>query len=437
MLRRLDGTCRVIGTSVWRAGLALLTPRRLPVLVALVTAALLLDVAPAGAVVVVGKSPGRLPSRVNTNTQLVLTRLGSGTSVTGFIANADNPFDPVKNGYPTSDPSTGFSPKDEGFAGVIHAEPPGGGNELSLYCIDILTNTYIGYGYFLGTWDAANVPNVGYVARLLNEYYPNTGEPATLTNLDQRAAAVQAAIWFFSDRYVLSTSDPLHAVVANIADHVISEGPLVEPPPPSLTLTPSQVSGPAGSVLGPFTLNTNAGARRHRSRHRAALEATVTATGGAMFSDAAATMPIPDGATLPSGQKIWVRSTGPIDGSHSGDRESHRTVGQRLPLRRQRRSQRRTEADPCPDGDLDHDGPGDSRVSGPRIAGGDQDDRRPGGRIAGARGPRCRLQRRCVPAAVRHTRGRACRPSVAYLRQHPRRNGVYRHRDFERERRRC
>jgi hypothetical protein len=313
MLRRLDGTRRVTGTgSLWRARLALLTSRRLPVLVVLVTAALLLDVAPAGAVVVLGKSPQRPPRlRVNTNTQLVLTRLGPGTSVTGFIANADNPFDPVKNGYPTSNPSTGFSPKDEGFAGVIHAEPPGGGTELSLYCIDILTNTYIGYGYFLGTWDAANVPNVGYVARLLNEYYPNTGEPATLTNLNQRAAAVQAAIWFFSDRYVLSTSDPLHAVVANIANHVISEGPLVEPPPPSLTLTPSHVSGPAGSVLGPFTLNTNAGVRRHRGRPRAALDATVTATGADMFSDAAATMRIPDGATVPSGQKIWVRSTGP------------------------------------------------------------------------------------------------------------------------------
>ena len=68
-------------------------------------------------------------------------------------------------------------------------------------------------GTRLGTWDAANVPNVGYVARLLNEYYPNTDEPAALTDLNQKAAAVQAAIWFFSDRYVLSTSDPLHNAV--------------------------------------------------------------------------------------------------------------------------------------------------------------------------------------------------------------------------------
>ena len=85
---------------------------------------------------------------------------------------------------------------DEGFAGIIYARPPDGGVNLSLYCIDILTATYGGIGYVLGTWDTANVPNVDYVARLLNEYYPNTDEPAALTDLNQRAAAVQAAIWY-------------------------------------------------------------------------------------------------------------------------------------------------------------------------------------------------------------------------------------------------
>ena len=59
------------------------------------------------------------------------------------------------------------------------------------------------------------------MARLLNEYYPNSGEPAALTDLNQKAAAVQAAIWFFSDKYVLNTSDPLHDTVAGIVDHII------------------------------------------------------------------------------------------------------------------------------------------------------------------------------------------------------------------------
>ena len=58
------------------------------------------------------------------------------------------------------------------------------------------------------------MPNVNYVAQVLDNYYPKTNEPAALTDLNQKAAAVQAAIWFFSDRYVLNTSDPLHDTVA-------------------------------------------------------------------------------------------------------------------------------------------------------------------------------------------------------------------------------
>ena len=96
------------------------------------------------------------------------------------------------------------------------AKPTGGSTVLDLYCIDINTATTTGIGYGLGNWDAGGVsPRVGYVARLLNDYYPHTDEPAALTDPNEKAAAVQAAIWFFSDRYVLSTSDQLHdAVVA-------------------------------------------------------------------------------------------------------------------------------------------------------------------------------------------------------------------------------
>ena len=261
---------------------------------------------------------GRPPTRATrgSNTELRLSSTGVGTSVTGFIADRSNPFDPVHDGYPTCGPTStcsGFASKNESFAGVIHALPIGGGDELSLYCIDISTDTFIGYGYHLGTWDAATVPNVGYVARLLEEYYPNTNEPAALTDLNRKAAAVQAAVWFFSDRYVLSTSDPLHDAVVAIVDQVIHDGPLVEPPPPSLTLTPPHVSGPAGSVLGPFTVTTSTGRRHvhHRRGARAATEATVTATGATMFSDPAGMQQIPNGTRVPSGQKIWVSSAGP------------------------------------------------------------------------------------------------------------------------------
>ena len=120
----------------------------------------------------------------------------------------------------------------------------------------------------------SNVQNVGYVARILNEYYPNTDQPV-LANANETAAAVQAAIWFFSDRYVLNTSDPLHDTVAAITAKIIDEGPLVQPPPPSLTITPATVSGP------------RRGARTVYGRHRRPGGATVNATGANMFADRA------------------------------------------------------------------------------------------------------------------------------------------------------
>jgi Domain of unknown function (DUF5979)/Thioester domain len=221
-----------------------------------------------------------------------------GQSVNGFIADPSNPFDPVADGYPADNPTTGWSAKDEGFAGVIHGTPTGGGAPLNLYCIDINTDTWGGIGYALGTWDASNVKNVGYVARILNEYYPNTNLPV-LGNDDETAAAVQAAIWFFSDRYVLNTSDSaVRAATVAIVDKVIEEGPLVQPPPPSLTITPSSVSGPR-KVLGPYTVTTDT-----------PVGATVNATGANMYANRAGTTPIAPGALVPSGTKIWLRSTG-------------------------------------------------------------------------------------------------------------------------------
>jgi Domain of unknown function (DUF5979)/Thioester domain len=234
-------------------------------------------------------------------TQLTLSDTGPGTSVSGYIADVGNPFDPT-TGYPTSPPppGTGWTAQNESFAGVIIGSPTDGSPPLDLYCINIRTDTYIGVGYELGTWDTANVQNIGYVARLLNTYYPETDEPSTLTDLNQKAAAVQAAIWFFSDKYVLSTSDPLHDAVAAIVQAVITAGPLPEPSAPSLIITPATRTGPAGSVIGPFTVTSSTVG-----------EATVSAVGGTMYSDASGTTEIPDGSTVKSGTQIWVRSTGP------------------------------------------------------------------------------------------------------------------------------
>ncbi|MGO9908939.1 MAG: thioester domain-containing protein [Solirubrobacteraceae bacterium] len=259
---------------------------------------LLLQVAPAGAVVRHGPPPTR--AKVRGNTEMRVTDWYPGQSVNGFIADPSNPFDPVADGYPAHNPTDGWSTKNEGFAGVIHGMPPGGGAPLNLYCIDINTDTWGGIGYALGTWDASNVRNVGFVARILNEYYPNTDLPA-LGDENETAAAVQAAIWFFSDRYVLNSSDPVYAATVAIVDKVIEEGPLVEPPPPSLTITPTSLSGPR-KVLGPYTVRTDASGG-----------ATVNATGANMYANREGTTPIAPGEVVASDTKIWLRSTGTAD----------------------------------------------------------------------------------------------------------------------------
>jgi Domain of unknown function (DUF5979)/Thioester domain len=269
-----------------------------PVLLVLAWGVLLLQAAAAWAVPRPAP-PGAHP-RAGSNTELRWNGdLGPGQySIAGFLPDLSTPFDPL-SGYPPANPPTGFVPSTEYFGGIIHGQPTDGGPVVGLYCIDIRTDTYPEFGYVLGTWDEANVPNVGYVARILNEYYPSADLPDP-ADLDLSAAAVQAAIWFFTDGFVVDTSNPtLRAAVVGIVDHVKSEGPLNEPPPPSLTLTPKSISAPRG-VLGPFTVSTD-----HPP-------ATVTATGGTMYKNAAGTDQLGDGttATVPDGQNIWLRSAG-------------------------------------------------------------------------------------------------------------------------------
>ena len=51
---------------------------------------------------------------------------GPGRALNGFVPNADNPFDPVVDLYPPSNLTSGFTRRDEGFAGIIYGRPTGG-----------------------------------------------------------------------------------------------------------------------------------------------------------------------------------------------------------------------------------------------------------------------------------------------------------------------
>jgi len=226
------------------------------------------------------------------NTDLVLTATGPGAGVTGLIGPVGSVSDPTIP-YPTTDP-TGFTPQNEGFAGIILATTTGGGT-LQMYCVNIRTPTNVGIGYELGDWTAANVNNVGFVARVLNDYFPNTAEPAGLADDNLKAAAVQSAIWYFADNYVLDTNNPLRPAVASIVNAVVAAGPLVQPPPPTLQISPATVAGSTGTPTGPFSITTGAA------------QAIVSVDKGQMFADAAGTSPIANGAAVPSGTNIWVQ----------------------------------------------------------------------------------------------------------------------------------
>ena len=227
--------------------------------------------------------------------------------------------------YPPS--TIGFTPLNEGFAGVILASP----GSLQMYCINIRTPTNIGYGYNLGTWDEANVNNVGFVARLLNDYYPNTAQPPIgadgVVDTADQAAAVQAAIWYFSDNYVLAPGDALLPAVTAIVNTVRLQAPLPAPTPPSLQITPpASTTGDAGTLVGPYVVVTDdpTGAR-------------VTATGASMFADAAGTTPIANGALVPTGTQIWLSAA--CGRQRHADSGGHcaRAQRERLPLQREHR----------------------------------------------------------------------------------------------------
>lgn len=263
----------------------------------LLAASLGLSRTPAAAVWAPGPPPVGSTPTGDVTSEVIMTGTGPGGGVDGWIGPPGSISDPSAN-YP-GDPTTlpGFTSHPEGFAGIIHGTPTDGGPTLNLYCIDILTLTYGGVGYNLGTWDASNVDNVGYVAYLLNNYYPNVpAAPTGLADDNQRAAAVQAAIWYFSDNFVLTATDPLRAAVTTIVDDTRTNGPLVQPPPPSLQITPPSTVAPASGLAGPFSVASPGG------------PATVNATGASMFSDATGTTPVANGATVPDGTRLWLRS---------------------------------------------------------------------------------------------------------------------------------
>lgn len=234
-----------------------------------------------------GPTPGDGP-----NTEITMTGTAQGQAVSGALP-SDASISDASVAYPAAPPS-GHAPYNASFAGIITAQGTTGPT-LRMYCIDIHTTTYPGIGYENGSWQESGMPNLGYVARLLNDYYPTTGEPAGAPNNNARAAAVQAAIWYFTDYFVLNANDPIRPLTEAIVNDVRTQPPLPNPTPPSISFTPADLTQTVGQPAGPFTVNTDAPSG-----------VAVSAAGGTLYADAAATIPIPDGTVVQDGRQLWV-----------------------------------------------------------------------------------------------------------------------------------
>lgn len=240
--------------------------------------------------------------------QVVLGPPGAevGLGIDGFTGPAG--FDPVASGYPPDVPNqpAGFTPVEVPpgfilFAGTIPATTQAG-QVAAMYCVELEVETEDGLGYDAAPWSATNIPNIAFVNRIIQTYYPQSTLPASLASNTQKAAAVQAAIWFFTDKFVISAAGngaALRPVVRAIVTDVLARGPLnTEPPFPQVAASGPD-TGQAETVIGPYTVQTTAS------------EATLTVTGAQVFRDAAGAQRLPNTFTLPPGGAFFLRTAQP------------------------------------------------------------------------------------------------------------------------------
>ncbi|PRY57287.1 DUF5979 domain-containing protein [Glycomyces artemisiae] len=233
----------------------------------------------------------RLTDPAGLFTETTLVDIGDGTSLSGFDAPDD--LDPL-DGYPTTVPA-GSVAHAVSYAGTLEIEDPQTGRDALAYCIDLNTDTEAGVHYVHGEWSEANVPNLGYVEYILLNYYPTTGEPAAAASAAQRAAAVQAAIWFFTDRFVLNAATTVGSLTAGIVADALAGGPAAEPDGPELAVSPTTMPAPdTGEIVGPFTVIGDG-------------PATLRTVGVEVFTDPDGAGALADGDTVAPGSKLWAR----------------------------------------------------------------------------------------------------------------------------------
>lgn len=112
---------------------------------------------------------------------------------------------------------------------------------------------------------------------------------------------MQGAIWYFTDQFVVPEFGypAQHAAIRDIVaatQAALSGGATPAPPLPTLTITPDTATAPTtGDVVGRFAIGGSVSS------------STLSTRGIDVFSDAAGTESVPEGAWVPPGSSLWVR----------------------------------------------------------------------------------------------------------------------------------
>ncbi|RMI32039.1 TQXA domain-containing protein [Streptomyces triticirhizae] len=150
-------------------------------------------------------------------------------------------------------------------AGLFYLTAEDGGT-LKTYCIDFATGAQSGAQYKETGWESSTLhgnPDAGKIHWILQNSFPVVNDLATLAeqagaeslNEEQAAAGTQAAIWELSDGV---DAVPQNENAAKLADWLLANAGDVAEPGASLELTPPQVSGQPGQIIGPVTVTTSA-----------------------------------------------------------------------------------------------------------------------------------------------------------------------------------
>ncbi|WP_330296454.1 thioester domain-containing protein [Streptomyces sp. NBC_00503] len=150
-------------------------------------------------------------------------------------------------------------------AGLYEMRVDGGGM-LQTYGVGIAGNAQPQARYAESGWNGTPLAGNGEGGRVrwvLEHSYPQLNDLAGLAKAagasgltaESAAAGTQVAIWRLADGVRVEAADPQ---AQKLADYLQREAGRLPEPPASLGLDPGEVSGPAGSRIGPVTVRTGA-----------------------------------------------------------------------------------------------------------------------------------------------------------------------------------